>query len=299
MTEIMRVEHLSKVYGNLKAVDDISFAIPEGICFGLLGPNGAGKTTTIEMMEGIHDPSAGQVLFRNQPIDRHFRQKVGIQFQSTALPEYITVKETLELFSAFYPHPRPLDEVIRLCSLSDILKQDNQKLSGGQKQRMLLGLAIIPKPEIIFLDEPTTGLDPQARRNFWELIRGIKAEGATVLLTTHYMDEAELLCDQIAIMDHGKLLELDSPDVLLAKHFAGALVTFPLEGQPWTASELESRIGLNGLIQRNGLAELVTDDLDRTMKDLLAARVNLHGLSIHKPDLEDLFIKLTGSSLRV
>lgn len=299
MTEILRVENLSKNFGNLKAVDDISFAIPEGICFGLLGPNGAGKTTTIEMMEGIHEPSAGRVLFRDKPVDRHFRQKVGIQFQATSLPEFITVKETLELFSAFYPHPRPLEEVIRLCSLGDILKQDNQKLSGGQKQRMLLGLAIIPKPEIIFLDEPTTGLDPQARRNFWDLIRGIKAEGSTILLTTHYMDEAELLCDQVAIMDHGKLLELDSPRALLKKHFAGALVSFPLEGQESQYEALAKLDGLQGLEQRGGLAELSTSNLDRAMKDLLAARVNLEGLSIHKPNLEDLFIKLTGSSLRV
>jgi ABC-2 type transport system ATP-binding protein len=250
-------------------------------------------------LEGIHEPTAGRILFRGQPVDRRFRQKVGIQFQTTALPEYITVRETLELFSAFYPDPRPLDEVIRLCSLGDILKQDNQKLSGGQKQRMLLGLAIIPKPEIIFLDEPTTGLDPQARRNFWDLIRGIKAEGSTILLTTHYMDEAELLCDQIAIMDHGRILELDTPHKLLAKHFAGALVRFPLEGQPAGFEQLAALPGLAGLERRGGLAEFTTDNLDTAMKDLLAARVNLHGLSIHKPDLEDLFIKLTGSSLRV
>ena len=298
MTEIMRVENLSKVYGPLKAVDDISFAIPEGICFGLLGPNGAGKTTTIEVMEGIHAPSSGQVYFRDKPVDRHFRQKVGIQFQSTALPEFITVRETLELFSAFYPNPRPIEEVIRLCSLTDILKQDNQKLSGGQRQRMLLGLAIIPKPEIIFLDEPTTGLDPQARRNFWDLIRGIKAEGTTVLLTTHYMEEAELLCDQVAIMDHGKLLELDTPAQLLKKHFNGALVTFPLEGQSSDFAALAGFGGLQGMAQRQGLAELSTNNLDRAVKDLLAAKVNLEGLSIHKPNLEDLFIKLTGSSLR-
>lgn len=299
MTEIMRVEHLSKNYGSLKAVDDISFAIPEGICFGLLGPNGAGKTTTIELMEGIHEASSGRIIFRDKPVDRHFRQKVGIQFQSTSLPEFITVKETLELFSAFYPQPRPIEEVIRLCSLTDILGQDNQKLSGGQRQRMLLGLAIIPKPEIIFLDEPTTGLDPQARRNFWDLIRGIKAEGTTILLTTHYMDEAELLCDQVAIMDHGKVLELDTPRVLLKKHFEGALVTFPLEGQCCSFDDLSSYAGLAGLEERNGLAELSTSNLDQAMKDLLAAKVNLEGLSIHKPNLEDLFIKLTGSSLRV
>ena len=273
MAFLMNVENLEKRYGNVQAVDKVTFGIPEGICFGLLAPIGAGKTTTIEMMEGITDPTGGQILFRGQPIDRKFRQKVGIQFQHTALPEFITVKETLELFSAFYPNPRPMEELIRLCSLDDILDRDNQKLSGGQKQRMLLALAIIPHPEIVFLDEPTTGLDPQARRNFWDLVRGIKAEGTTVVLTTHYMDEAQVLCDQIAIMDHGHILEIDTPEVLLKKHFQGALVRLP--GR-----------------------EIQAENLDETMKQLLTEGADLTGLSIHKPDLEDLFIKLTGSSLR-
>jgi ABC-2 type transport system ATP-binding protein len=273
MADIMTVEGLEKRYGSVQAVDKLSFGIPEGICFGLLGPNGAGKTTTIEMMEGITAPTAGTILFRGKPIDASFKKKVGIQFQHTALPEFITVKETLEMFSAFYPHPRSMDEVIRLCSLDDILKRDNQKLSGGQKQRMLLALAIIPRPEIVFLDEPTTGLDPQARRNFWDLVRGIRAEGTTVVLTTHYMDEAQVLCDQIAIVDHGHLLELDTPDNLLHKHFQGALVRLP--GR-----------------------EIQAENLDETMKQLLAEGADLTGLSIHKPDLEDLFIKLTGSTLR-
>ena len=273
MADIMTVEGLEKRYASVQAVDHISFGIPEGICFGLLGPNGAGKTTTIEMMEGITEPTAGQILFRGRPIEPSFKKKVGIQFQHTSLPEFITVKETLQMFSSFYPHPRPMEELIRLCSLDDILNRDNQKLSGGQKQRMLLALAIIPKPEIVFLDEPTTGLDPQARRNFWDLVRGIKAEGTTVVLTTHYMDEAQVLCDLIAIMDHGKLLELDTPDNLLKKHFQGALIRLP--GR-----------------------EIQADNLDASMKQLLAEGADLTGLSIHKPDLEDLFIKLTGSTLR-
>jgi len=209
MADIMTVESLEKRYGSVQAVDRISFTIPEGVCFGLLGPNGAGKTTTVEMLEGITQPSGGQILFRGSPIDPTFRQKVGIQFQSTALPEFITVKETLEMFSAFYPNPRSLDELVSLCSLEDFIDRDNQKLSGGQKQRMLLAVAIIPHPEIVFLDEPTTGLDPQARRNFWDLVTKIKAEGTTVVLTTHYMDEAQILCDLVAIVDHGHLLELD------------------------------------------------------------------------------------------
>lgn len=289
MSTILEVRNLYKSYGSVHAVNGVSFAIDEGICFGLLGPNGAGKTTTIEMMEGILGADQGDILFRGVPIDARFKEKVGIQFQSTALPEYITVRETLELFSAFYPDPRPLDEVVRLCSLGDLINRDNQKLSGGQRQRLLLGIAIIPRPELIFLDEPTTGLDPQARRNFWELIEGIKAENTTVILTTHYMEEAESLCERVAIMDRGKILEDDVPAKLIAKHFSGALVRVPVTEPP--------NLPPGATVRESGI-EIVSSDLDRTLKELVDSKLNLEGLTIHKPDLEDLFIKLTGSSLR-
>jgi len=280
MDSIMQVRDLSKSYGSVRAVDGVTFDIPDGSCFGLLGPNGAGKTTTIEMMEGILDPSGGEVLFRNKPIGRHFKEKVGIQFQSTALPEFITVRETIRMFHAFYPAPRPIDDLIEICSLGDIIDRDNRKLSGGQRQRLLLALAIVPYPEIVFLDEPTTGLDPQARRNFWSLIRRIRAEKTTVVLTTHYMDEAQLLCDRIAIMDHGHILEIDTPEKLLDKHFEGVVVRVPT--------------GPDG----EDVMEIVTENLDATMQELLTSHTNMDGLTIHKPNLEDLFIKLTGSSLR-
>lgn len=293
MADIITVQGLSKNYGAVLAVDDVSFGISEGICFGLLGPNGAGKTTTIEIMEGITAPTAGHILFRGKPLDQSFRQKVGIQFQTTALPEFITVRETLTLFSAFYPHPRPLDDVIRLCALDDILDRDNRKLSGGQRQRMLLALAIIPTPEIVFLDEPTTGLDPQARRNFWDLINRIKAENTTVVLTTHYMDEAQLLCDRIAIMDRGKILEIDTPDNLLAKHFDGVLITLPNTDEIAKLKNLPEGAELCG-----DRLELQTNTVDHSIRDLLEAKISLEGLSIHKPNLEDLFIKLTGTNLR-
>jgi ABC-2 type transport system ATP-binding protein len=279
MSSIMQVRNLIKDYGTVRAVDGVSFKIPEGTCFGLLGPNGAGKTTTIEMMEGILEGTTGEILFRDHPIGQRFREKVGIQFQSTALPEFITVRETLKMFHAFYPDPRAIDDVVHICSLEDIINRDNRKLSGGQRQRLLLALAIVPNPEIVFLDEPTTGLDPQARRNFWELIRRIRAEGTTVVLTTHYMDEAQLLCDQVAIMDHGRILELDTPDRLLDKHFEGVVVRVPVDGDE--------------------VMEMTSSNLDQTLQGLLADQTNLDGLSIHKPNLEDLFIKLTGSSLRV
>jgi ABC-2 type transport system ATP-binding protein len=292
MDYIIEVKDLKKDYGKVQAVKGISFGIPAGVCFGLLGPNGAGKTTTIEMMEGILPPSSGQILFQGAPITDTFREKVGIQFQSTSLPEFITVRETLELFSAFYPQTRPMEEVVEICSLEDILDRDNRKLSGGQKQRMLLGLAILPKPEIVFLDEPTTGLDPQARRNFWKLIQGIKKENTTILLTTHYMEEAEILCDQIAIVDQGEILELDSPAKLLHKHFDGKLLRIPQGEHP--AESLQNL----GAVLVGGNWEISTTELDKTMQGLFSAKVNLDGLSIHKPNLEDLFLKLTGSSLR-
>jgi ABC-2 type transport system ATP-binding protein len=297
MESIMQISGLTKSFGEVRAVRGISFEIPAGSCFGLLGPNGAGKTTTIEMLEGIQKPDAGEILFRGRPIDQKFRQKVGIQFQHTALPEFITVKETLELFSSFYPDPRTMEDVIELCSLKDIIDRDNRKLSGGQRQRMLLALAIIPRPEIVFLDEPTTGLDPQARRNFWDLIRGILAEGTTVLLTTHYMDEAQVLCDRIAIMDHGKILELDTPGKLLGRHFDGALIHIPWNDDFGEKEAKDLPESLGHRITENGV-EIVTRALDASMKQLMDSGIVLDGINIHKPNLEDLFIKLTGSSLR-
>jgi ABC-2 type transport system ATP-binding protein len=290
MSAIMQVCDIHKRYGSVPAVQGVSFDIPEGVCFGLLGPNGAGKTTSIEIMEGILAPTSGEVLFRGAPIGRHFREKVGIQFQNTALPEFITVRETLRMFHAFYRDARSLDEVIDICSLQDIIDRDNRKLSGGQRQRMLLALAIVPHPEMVFLDEPTTGLDPQARRNFWELIRRIRSEGTTIVLTTHYMDEAQLLCDQIAIMDHGRLLELDTPDRLLARHFEGVIVRVPVAG---------SSAPLDGDGEGLDMMEMSTSRLDETIQELIASGTPLENLSIHQPNLEDLFIKLTGSSLRV
>lgn len=290
MANIIESIGIRKRYGSVQAVEDVSLSVEEGSCLGILGPNGAGKTTTIEIMEGILAPDQGSVVYRGEPIGREFKRRVGIQFQTTALPEFITVKETLHLFASFYPTPRPFDEIVDLCSLADIVDRDNRKLSGGQRQRMLLALAIVSRPDIVFLDEPTTGLDPQARRNFWDLVRKIKAENATVILTTHYMDEAQALCDEVAIMDHGRILERGRPSKLLDRHFKGALVRIP-------KGCLDGPLPVTGKMVADNL-EIQSENLDLTMRDLLAAGINLEGLSIHKPDLEDLFIELTGSSLR-
>ena len=289
MASIVKVENLTKNYGELTAVDNISFEIEEGLCFGLLGPNGAGKTTTIEMMEGILEPTAGTTCFRDKPIGPHFHERAGIQFQHTALQEFITVEETLKLFSALYSIHRDMDEVIEICSLKDILKRDNRKLSGGQRQRLLLALAIVNDPEVVFLDEPTTGLDPQARRNFWSLIEKIKGEGKTIILTTHYMEEAEILCDEVAIMDQGKIVARDSPQKLLGQHFDGVIVKLP-----WN----EEKAPPEGALRVNDHIEIHSNDVDTTLHNLIHSGVHLEGLSIHAPDLEDLFLKLTGSTLR-
>src|SRR6056297_2327783 len=261
MESIIEVRDLHKSYGSVKAVDGVSFSVPRGICFGLLGPNGAGKTTTIEIMEGILRSDSGEVLFKGEPVGAHFKERVGIQFQSTALQDYITVRETLELFGSLYPHQRPIDEIIDICSLSDILDRDNKKLSGGQRQRMLLGLALVNDPELVFLDEPTTGLDPQARRNFWNLIGNIKADRKTIILTTHYMDEAEILCEEIAIMDHGRLIAQDSPPGLLSSNFEGVLVRIPVDQPPESLPERA--------VVKDGFLEIETNNVEEELRRLI------------------------------
>ncbi len=190
---LISVRNLVKHYPNVKAVNGVDFDLMPGTCFGLLGPNGAGKTTTVEILEGIHAATSGEILYKGQPVDRRFRNEAGIMFQSTALQDFITVRETLEMFARLYPKNTDIEELIKRCNLTEYLDQDNRQLSGGQRQRLLLAIALVNDPDIIFLDEPTTGLDPQARRNFWDLIEAIKSEGKTVLLTTHYMDEAYIL----------------------------------------------------------------------------------------------------------
>ncbi len=249
MPPALEARKLVKKYPGVLAVNGVSFEVPEGICFGLLGPNGAGKTTTVEMIEGVTRPTSGEVYYFGELAGARFREEVGIQFQNTALQDHITVRETLEMFRALYDRRADLDEVIEQCSLGGLLDRDNRKLSGGQRQRLLLAVALVNRPRLIFLDEPTTGLDPQARRNFWTLVQRIRAGGATVVLTTHYMDEAQVLCDDIAIMDEGRIITHGSPDELLHARYGDELIHLP------------------------------------------------HG-EIRRPNLEDLFLDLTGHSLR-
>lgn len=287
---MIKVIDLHKKYGSVQAVNGLSFTVPEGVCFGLLGPNGAGKTTTIEMMEGITKPTSGQVLYRGNTLGEQFRREAGIQFQATALQDNLTVTETLQLFRGLYENPVAFEQLVEMCSLQAFLKQDNRKLSGGQRQRLLLAVALVNDPEIVFLDEPTTGLDPQARRNFWELVKSIKSMGKTVLLTTHYMEEAEILCDQIAIVDHGKIIAQGTPRELIRQHFSAAVIELAFQ-------DLPEQLPLKSYVREHGI-EIVSDDLDAAMRLLLEHNVALTGLTVRPPTLEDLFLELTGRELR-
>ncbi|MEE8057398.1 MAG: ABC transporter ATP-binding protein [Pseudomonadales bacterium] len=298
MDYLLQVSHLCKHYRDVKAVDGVSFGIRSGICFGLLGPNGAGKTTTIEMIEGIITPSAGEILYKGLPRDKSFSQETGIQFQSTALQGYLSVREVMLLFSDLYKRPVSIEELVDLCELGEFVDREANKLSGGQKQRLLLALALINDPVILFLDEPTTGLDPQSRRKFWELITSIKVQGKTIVLTTHYMYEAELLCDELIIMDHGRIIDQGSPQDLLDKHLPHKRVCID---QPPSGSELGGfdSSQLSGEVeQSNGQLEIITTSVEQSLQELIAQQVDLSSLRVRNPTLEDLFIKLTGHQLR-
>ena len=292
---IMEVRNLIKHYPKVQAVNGVDFVVPQGICFGLLGPNGAGKTTTIEMMEGITKPTSGEILYKGEPIGARFRAEAGIQFQSTALQDFLTVRENLAYFSSLYPKHLPLEELVAICRLQDYLDRDANKLSGGQRQRMLLAIALVNDPSVVFLDEPTTGLDPQARLNFWDLVNSIKARNKTILLTTHYMEEAYNLCDEIAIMDHGKIIAHGSPASLLAEHFQDVVIELPAKDFPEAAAiKIPHRV-LDKVTQA---VQINTADVNSTLSELMSHGASLAQLQVRPRTLEDLFIELTGKELR-
>ncbi len=294
MNQLLQVRDLVKHFGGVKAVNGVSFSISRGTCFGLLGPNGAGKTTTVEMLEGISKPDQGEILYKDKPLGKDFRDEAGIMFQTTALQEFITVAETLEMFRRLYPRQRSMEDIIEICFLGEFLHRDTRKLSGGQRQRLLLAIALINDPEILFLDEPTTGLDPQARHKFWHLIDNIKQQNKTIILTTHYMEEAYSLCDDIAIMDHGKIIAQGTPRALLAMHFNDVILQLP------GSDALESTLAQLHLdvLHDKGVAEFRTGNVTQTLEKLLQQGISLQGLQIREPTLEDLFLELTGKELR-
>jgi ABC-2 type transport system ATP-binding protein len=290
---IIEVRNLVKNYPGVTAVNGLSLAVPEGICFGLLGPNGAGKTTTIEIMEGILEATSGEVRYRGAPLDQRFREEAGILFQKTALQDFLTVRQSITLFRGLYSRGLSVDDVIRMCALEKLESRDNRKLSGGQQQRLLLAIALVNDPSVLFLDEPTTGLDPQARRNFWSLIQSVKERKKTIILTTHYMEEAELLCDEIAIVDGGRIIAQGPPRRLLHEHFAEVMLELPKQDFPAGARSLPLRI-----IDIAERIEITTDDLDGALRTLIDAHVPLNNLRIRPANLEDLFLELTGKELR-
>ena len=304
----LRVEGLRKAYGDVVAVDGLDLTVARGECFGLLGPNGAGKTTTIEICEGLTDPDAGlvEVLGRGWTHDeRALRERLGIQLQETQLSDKLTVDETVTLFRSFYERGRSVDEVIDVVQLGEKREARVGKLSGGQKQRLALACAIVGDPDLLFLDEPTTGLDPQSRRQLWDLIVELRASGRSIVLTTHYMDEAEKLCDRVAIVDHGHVIALVTPRELIASLGAEHVVEFTTVDSPSGALDAESLQQLNGVRaarEHDGRWTLEVIGLARAVPALLAELsrrgLTLGELATHSATLEDVFVSLTGRQLR-
>jgi len=293
MTTVLEARDLTKQYPGVRAVDGVSFAMPEGICFGLLGPNGAGKTTTVEIIEGVTPATSGEVYYFGEPVGAKFQQEAGIQFQNTALQDFLTVRETIEMFRSLYERKADFDELVEQCSLGELLDRDNRKLSGGQRQRLLLAVALVNRPRLIFLDEPTTGLDPQARRNFWDLVQNLRKQGASIVLTTHYMDEAQVLCDEIAIMDSGKIVTQGSPEALLRERYDGLIIEFPVADVTSKLDDVEHTV-----YENLGIVEVVTSDVSASLQLLSPHVKNLNHIKIRQPNLEDLFLDLTGHTLR-
>ena len=278
----LAIRGLHKSYSDVRAVSDLDLSVPVGECFGLLGPNGAGKTTTIEICEGLLEADSGEVEvlgMRWQTDERALRELLGIQLQETQLSEKLTVAETVRLFRSFYAKGRAVEEVITLVQLEEKTKARVGTLSGGQKQRMAVACAIVGDPKLLFLDEPTTGLDPQSRRQLWDLIAQFRAEGRTVVLTTHYMDEAERLCDRVAIVDQGKVIALDTPRALIASLGAEHVVGFTLEGEttPTDESALRAIDGVTAARRDNGAFELTSTELRLTIPSLLARWAGSNG----------------------
>ncbi len=290
MTHALIVNQLTKKFGPLVAVDGISFHVKKGDCFGLLGPNGAGKTTTLEILEDIYPADSGTIEFPLLNQGESKQQHIGIQFQETSLQEHMTVNEALSLFAHLYGHTENIQSLIETCDLKSFLHSKTKKLSGGQRQRLLLALALIHNPQIIFLDEPTTGLDPHSRRKFWHLVKQIKHQGKTLILTTHYMDEAETLCDDIAIMNRGKIIERGSPKELLDKHFQGTHINLPNALLPQLTS-------FNTYQNKNGHISIQSEHIDKDLKQLIDLNIPLNQLTVYQPNLDDLFLKLTGEEL--
>jgi ABC-2 type transport system ATP-binding protein len=301
---VIRVRDLRKRYGDVDAVAGVTFEVARGEVFGLLGPNGAGKTTTVEILEGLREPDSGEVSVLGLDVRRDafaLKERIGVALQTAALYPKLTVGELLELFRSFYRRSRPVSELLDLLDLGEKRTAQTKVLSGGQRQRLSVALALVNDPELVFLDEPTTGLDPAARRSLWAIVEDLKRQGTSVLLTTHYLEEAEILCDRVAIMDHGRVLELGTVDELVARRFQERAVRFD------RINELDPVIlgGLPGVqkVSDDGDAQLLyTTDVPATIGGLLgladARGLEPANLGVRRPTLEDVFLALTGRGLR-
>jgi ABC-2 type transport system ATP-binding protein len=309
MPAAIQCRDLRKTYdGKVEAVRGLNLEIQPGECFGLLGPNGAGKTTTIEILEGLSEPTSGEVSILGhswRENEREMREWLGISLQETRLSEKLTVRETVELFASFYREPRSSDEVLEQLQLTEKADSWVGKLSGGQRQRLAVATALVCNPKILFLDEPTTGLDPQSRRQLWDIIRAFQRDGGTVLLTTHYMDEAERLCDRLAIVDHGQIIAEGSPADLIERLGGHHVVEFSVSGSNGAASANETWRGLpsvESVREDDGLVALNVKQPHLTIPALLDAidrqGTQLQHLTTRQASLEDVFVRLTGRHLR-
>lgn len=301
----LRCVGLVKRFGDVTAVNGLDLEVYTGECFGLLGPNGAGKTTTVEILEGLTAPTTGSVDVLGRKwgngADRDLRERIGVQLQETQLAEKVTVEETIRLFRSFYQRGREVEEVIRLVDLDEKRNARVGKLSGGQKQRLAVACALVNEPDLLFLDEPTTGLDPQARLKLWEVIENFRGSGGTIVLTTHYMEEAERLCDRVAIMDHGRVIALGTPNELIASLGAEQIVEFSVAG-PLQEKPLVELPGARSLRSTNGGYALTVSDIGTVLPALLdeleRQQTKLETLTTHQATLEDVFVNLTGRLLR-
>jgi ABC-2 type transport system ATP-binding protein len=296
-------EDLRKYYGKTRAVDGISVRVPVGEIFGMLGPNGAGKSTTIEMIEGLRKPDSGNinVLGLRQPQQSTaIKERIGIQLQTTALYPRLTVTELLDLFHTFYRGRStiPTADLIRTVDLEEKRNTRSKELSGGQRQRLSVALALVNDPELVFLDEPTTGLDPQARRQLWDVIRDMQGRGKTILLTTHYLEEAEQLCDRVAIIDHGHIIEQGGPAELISRHFHETAIEFNDGGGD--VAEYKALAGVANASREEDRVTLYSTDVPQTMAALLQREQTggFRDLIVRGATLEDVFLKLTGRALR-
>jgi ABC-2 type transport system ATP-binding protein len=302
----LSVQQLRKTYGEVVAVDGLDLEVRAGECFGLLGPNGAGKTTTIEICEGLTPADSGEVVVLGRrwgKDDRQLRELLGISLQETQFAEKLTVAETVRLFRSFYRQGPSTDQVIDTVQLGEKAGARVGQLSGGQRQRLALACALVGNPELLFLDEPTTGLDPQSRRQLWEVIEGFKASGRSILLTTHYMEEAERLCERVAIVDHGRVIALGTPRDLIESLGAEHVLEFAVAGSgPLDEGALATLDGVGSAGRRDGTYRLQVAELHRTMPALLGELrrqgVQLTELRTHSATLEDVFVALTGRQLR-